>query len=303
MKNIFEYNDLHFVPVGSIEVKNHHEFLSRIYTDVRLKNEFQCQFGSWDYEKFCLLKPTSESDVFFCLETQALYIPSPNELFGWRDNVLLATCCNKYDSVLALLLAMKNNENGKENIDFLIQSIETRKIVENMLGKQYKIATPDGTKIDFDEVFQRATTSEKIVDSENPFKNVHISADNIFTVRRMREFANMINSTSALDSPIRVRFGGETFVLNEAFNVEDGIVYIGTDNNSRSCSLQTICDYFRAEESTDSWYKPSLCGDSRMRFDNCKINIRINRGNYKITKALLANVCNNEYIYFEVEKL
>ena len=146
--------------------------------------------------------------------------------------------------------------------------------------------------------------TRRIDESGDSDKNVRLFEDNVSTVRKMRDFINMISSSVALESPIRVRLNEQTYLLRTGFVVEDNVVYIGTDNEvSHSCSLQEIFYFFRAEEATDSWYTPCLVGDDRNRFDKCKVIIRLNGNHYKITKALWANVCNNECIYFEVEKM
>ncbi len=281
MKDMFICNGLHFVPAGQINVKSHSEFLSRIFTDTRIRHNYD--FEQQEYDEFARMSEKYGSDVFYCLETKTLYVPSPKELFGWRDTVLEAEMNNMYHG-------------------FVTRDWEAQKIIANMYGKQLMIVSPDGSKMDFDKVFQNAVATGKINDSEYPFKNVRTNANDVFTVRKMRDFVNEVFDSKALESPIRIRLDEETFVLKEGFNVEDCVVYIGTDSRSRSCSLLSMFNYFRAEEATDAWYKPSLCGDSRVRFDDCEIIICLNKNHYKIKRAIWAIVCDNECIYFEVEK-
>lgn len=87
--NEFEYNGYHFAPVKKLDEKeNFRSISSKIYSERTLamaNYDFKWVKVPWDYKAFYEASTDKEADIFRCSETNLLYLPGENELFGWKE--------------------------------------------------------------------------------------------------------------------------------------------------------------------------------------------------------------------------
>lgn len=86
----FDYNGYHFIPERQLSDKenNLRYISSRIYTEQTLgmaTYDFEWVKHPWNHEDFYNASTNKETDLFRCSETNLLYLPGENELFGWKE--------------------------------------------------------------------------------------------------------------------------------------------------------------------------------------------------------------------------
>lgn len=83
MNNTFKYNNYTFEPVKRIEKENRHFK----YIDAHISVEKTLTKGIFPYDcnEFYEASNGSTADIFKCLETGILYLPSELRLYAWVD--------------------------------------------------------------------------------------------------------------------------------------------------------------------------------------------------------------------------
>lgn len=90
-ENIFEYGGYHFIPHRPFRGKTEssfHAVSQKLRTDSELgmfsdrsRNGFRTDYN---YDDFYAASTDKDCDIFRCVETERLYVPGANELFGFE---------------------------------------------------------------------------------------------------------------------------------------------------------------------------------------------------------------------------